>query len=144
MALMIGRARGGRLAGMRSTSLLAAAAVTAALAAAPGADAATPSAGVYAGSLPTGKLAFKLGALSRRVIRVTATAQLTCPDGRKITDSWDDVVYGPKTDSGSFVLQADGFLLRGRFTSKRTAVGTLDREKDGCTATGLKWKARRR
>jgi hypothetical protein len=136
---------------MTAPSLRTVAAVLAAAAVLPAASMAAspaPRSGAYAGTFTQagaadGKLAFKLGALSKRVVRISGTAQLTCADGTTIADSWDVVIYGPKVTGGkSFAVRADGIVLAGHFTSSTGASGTLERQKGDCSATGLRWTAK--
>jgi hypothetical protein len=107
-----------------------------------------PRSGPYAGTFEQpgaadGTLAFKLGALSKRVVRVSGTARLACPDGTTVEDRWDVVIYGPKVVGGKpFTVRADGIVLSGRFTSSTRAGGTLERRKGDCAATGLRWTAK--
>ena len=130
---------------MRTTtaSLLAVAAVTAALAPSV-AQGAAPKAGVYAGTHATGKVSFKLGALSRRVVRVSGTAKLTCPDGTTRADAWDIPVFGPKTTAGRFTFRGEQMVLTARFGKGGRVTGTLDRDVDGCKVTGVAFTAKRR
>jgi hypothetical protein len=129
-----------------TAAVLASAALpTTTLAAAP-----APSGGSYAGAIaqagaPKGAIRFKLGALSNRVIRVTGSARLTCADGSTVDDRWDIVVFGPKVAGGKrFSYTGDGIAFSGRLTSSTAAKGTLERSKDGCSATGLAWTVKRK
>lgn len=126
----------------RSASLAALAAATVALV--PAAAPAEAAPRTYEASLPGGgELSFKLGLLSKRIVRISGEATLTCDDGTTVEDRWILIVLGPKADK-RFTYRGDGLVLSGSMTSARRAKGTLDRTVGSCSATGLKWTAKRK
>jgi hypothetical protein len=124
-----------------TTSLLAALAVTAALA--PAAAQGAVKSGVYSGTHATGKVSVKLGALSGRLIRFSGSAKLACPDGTTRSDTWDIVVYGPKPVAGKVSYSGEGIAVNARFLKKGRVKGTFDREAGGCKAMGVAFTAKR-
>ena len=128
---------------MRTTtaSLLAVAAVTAALS--PAAAHGAVKSGVYSGSHATGKVSFKLGTLSKRIVRVSGTAKLTCADGSTRDDKWDVVVFGPKPAGGKVTFRGDDIVLSATFLRSGRVKGTLDRTNGDCKVTGAAFTAKR-
>ena len=128
---------------MRTTtaSLLATLAVTAALA--PAAAQGAVKSGVYSGTHATGKVSIKLGTLSKRLIRISGSAKLACPDGSTRSDTWDLVVFGPKPAAGKVSFSGDGIAVQARFLQKGRVKGTFDREVGDCKAVGVAFTAKR-
>lgn len=132
-------------------------AVCAAAALAPAvATAAQPDAirrGTYAGRTAqpattpfAGAISLKLGLVSNpaRIVRLTLTTRLACPDGTTREDRISSVIYGPRLDrAGRFSHVADGLELSGRFRPNGTASGTLARTVGDCSVAGVSWTARR-
>ena len=125
-----------------TASLLAVAAVTAALAPA-AAHGAAPKSGVYSGTHATGKVSFKLGTLSKRIVRVSGTAKLTCADGSTVDDRWDVIVFGPKPAGGRVTFRGEDMVLTARFLKGGRVTGTLDRTNGDCRVTGVAFTAKR-
>jgi hypothetical protein len=117
------------------------------------AGAATPRAGYYEGTTAQrpGSVDFKVfkyGSFSgtvRKVLKVGATTQLTCASGEVKEDRY--LVYfimGGKIDRyGRFRYAGNGFTIRGRFTTRTSARGTLSRTVGDCKAEGISWTAKR-
>ena len=128
------------------------------------AGAATPRAGYYSGATSqpitssdpavapkAGSVDFKVfkyGSFSgtvRKLLKVGATTQLTCPSGEVKEDRFlVYIIMGGKIDRyGRFRYSYKGFSIRGRFTSRTSARGTLSRTVGDCTATNVSWTAKR-
>ena len=117
------------------------------------AGAATPRAGYYSGATAqqNGSVDFKVfkyGSFSgtvRKLLKVGATTQLTCPSGEVKEDRFlVYIIMGGKIDRyGRFRYSYKGFSIRGRFTSRTSARGTLSRTVGDCTATNVSWTAKR-
>jgi len=116
------------------------------------ASAATPRQGYYSG--PTSQAGsidfkvFKYGSSKgpvRKLLKVGATTQLTCPSGELKEDNFlVYIIVGGKIDGlGKFKYSYKGFTLKGRFTSKTSAEGTLSRTVGDCTAENVTWTATR-
>ena len=117
------------------------------------ASAATPRQGYYSG--PTSQAGgsvdfkvFKYGSFNgpvRKLLKVGATTQLTCPSGEVKEDRFlVYIIVGGKIDRlGKFKYSYKGFTLKGRFTSKTSAEGTLSRTVGDCTAENVTWTAKR-
>jgi hypothetical protein len=127
------------------------------------AGAATPRAGYYTGptSQPdvadpgetaeagsVGFKVFKYGSFSgtvRKVLSVSAKTRLTCASGEVKQDRY--LVYillgGQINKYGKFKYVGNGFTIRGRFTTKTSAKGTLSRTVGDCKAEGISWTAKR-
>jgi hypothetical protein len=145
-----------------AVSALVAAALLAALVPAL-AGAATPRAGYFSG--PTSQVnvadpgdeaeagsvgfkVFKYGSFNgtvRKVLSVSAKTQLTCASGEVKQDRY--LVYiimgGQINKYGKFKYAGSGFTIRGRFTSRTSATGTLTRTVGDCKAEGISWTAKR-
>jgi hypothetical protein len=126
------------------------------------AGAATPRAGYYAGptsqQITTDAAApkagsvdfkvFKYGSFSgtvRKLLKVGATTQLTCASGEVKEDRFlVYIIMGGKIDSlGRFKYSYKGFTIKGRFTSRTSAKGTLSRVVGDCKAENVSWTAKR-
>jgi hypothetical protein len=128
------------------------------------AGAATPKQGYYSG--PTsqqitpsdpaeapqaGSVDFKVlkyhssGRAARKLLKVGATTQLTCPSGEVMEDNFlVYIIVGGKIDRlGRFKYSYKGFTLKGRFTTKTSAEGTLSRTLGDCKAEDVSWTAKR-
>jgi hypothetical protein len=128
------------------------------------AGAATPKAGHYSGdtsqtiapSDPSeqaepGSVGFKVSKYSsssgteRRVVSINATTQLQCASGEVQENSY--LVYillgGKINKYGKFRYVGNGFTIRGRFTTRTSARGTLSRTVGDCKAEGVTWTAKR-
>jgi hypothetical protein len=122
-------------------------------AAAPAAQADAIRRGTYAGRTTqpgttpfAGAISLKLGLVSNpaRIVRLTLTTRLACPDGSTRDDRISSVIYGPRLDrAGRFSHVADGLELSGRFRANGTASGTLARTVGDCSVAGVSWTARR-
>jgi hypothetical protein len=130
-------------------SLLAAVAGTA--------GAAVPKAGYYSGTAvqpgqaqpsSVGFKVFKYGSFSgtvRKVLSVSATTQLQCASGEVQEDRYlVYIILGGKIDRlGRFKYAGNGFSIKGRFTTRTSAKGTLSRTVGDCKAEGISWTAKR-
>ena len=124
------------------------------LVALPGAaSAATPREGYYAGATAQQGGAvdfkvFKYGSFDgpvRKILKVGATTQLTCASGEVKEDRYlGYIIVGGKIDSlGRFKYSYKGFTIKGRFTSRTSAKGTLSRTVGDCKAENISWTAKR-
>ena len=129
------------------------------LAAMPGAaSAAVPVAGYYSGPTTqpaeqpyTGSVDFKVfkyGSFSgpvRKILKIGATTQLRCASGEVKEDRYlVYVILGGKIDRrGNFKYTGNGFTMKGRFTTRTSATGTLSRTVGDCTAENVTWTAKR-
>jgi hypothetical protein len=123
------------------------------LAAMPGAaGAAVPLAGYYSGSTAqAGSVDFKVfkyGSFNgtvRKLLKIGATTQLTCASGEVKEDRY--LVYvilgGKISKRGTFRYAGNGFAMKGRFTSRTSAEGTLSRTVGDCKAENVSWTAKR-
>ncbi len=129
------------------------------LAAMPGAaGAAVPLAGYYSG--PTVQPAeqpyagsvdfkvFKYGSFNgtvRKILKIGATTQLRCASGEVKDDRYlVYVILGGKIDRrGNFKYAGNGFTMKGRFTTRTSATGTLSRTVGDCKAENVTWTAKR-
>jgi hypothetical protein len=127
------------------------------------ADAALPRAGYFSGPTSQPNVAdpgdeaeagaigfkvFKYGSFNgtvRKVLSVSAKTQLTCASGEVKQDRY--LVYiimgGQINKYGKFKYAGNGFTIRGRFTSRTSATGTLSRTVGDCKAEGVTWTAKR-
>ena len=121
------------------------------------AGAATPRAGYYNGTTAqtsqglessVGFKVFKYGSFSgtvRKVLSVSTKLELTCASGEVKEDRY--LVYiimgGQINKYGKFKWSGNGFSIRGRFTTKTSARGTLSRTVGDCKAEGVTWTAKR-
>jgi hypothetical protein len=127
------------------------------------AGAATPRAGYFSGPTSQANVAdpgdeaeagsvgfkvFKYGSFSgteRKVLSVSAMTQLTCASGEVKQDRY--LVYillgGKINKYGNFKYAGTGFTIRGHFTSRGSAKGTLSRTVGDCKAEGITWTAKR-
>jgi hypothetical protein len=116
------------------------------------AGAAVPRAGYYSGTTSqAGSVDFKVfkyGSFNgpvRKLLKVGATTQLQCASGEVKEDNFlVYIIVGGKIDGlGRFKYSYKGFTLKGRFTSKTSAKGTLSRTVGDCTAENVTWTAKR-
>jgi hypothetical protein len=117
------------------------------------AGAATPRAGYYSGTTAqqNGSVDFKVlkyGSSSgtvRKLLKVGATTQLTCASGEVKEDRFlVYIIMGGKIDGlGRFKYSYKGFTIKGRFTSRTSAKGTLSRTLGDCKAENVSWTAKR-
>ncbi|HLM09507.1 MAG TPA: hypothetical protein VK307_07340 [Thermoleophilaceae bacterium] len=126
------------------------------------ADAASPRAGYWAGTTLqpaadaatqpyAGSVDFKVFKYTsstgpkRKLLRIGAATQLRCASGEVKEDSFlVYVITGGKISSlGRFRYAGTGFTIRGRFTSKTSAKGTLSRTVGDCTVENVSWTAKR-
>jgi hypothetical protein len=115
--------------------------------------AATPRQGYYSGTTAQegGSVDFKVfkyGSFSgtvRKLLKVGATTQLTCASGEVKEDRFSAyIIMGGKIDRlGRFKYSYKGFTIKGRFTSRTSAKGTLSRTVGDCTASNIGWTAKR-
>lgn len=120
------------------------------------ASAAIPKAGYFAGTTvqadqtpgTVGFKVFKYGSFNgtvRKVLSVNATTQLHCASGEVKEDRY--LVYiilgGQINKYGKFKYVGNGFTIKGRFTTKTSAKGTLSRKVGDCAAD-VSWTANRR
>jgi hypothetical protein len=121
------------------------------------AGAATPRAGYYNGTTAqtaqgldssVGFKVFKYGSFNgtvRKVLSVSTKLQLTCASGEVKEDRY--LVYiimgGQINKYGRFKWSGNGFSIRGRFTTRTSATGTLSRSVGDCKAEGVTWTAKR-
>ena len=145
---------------------MAALAAGALLAAMPGAaGAAVPLAGEYSGTTVQPKLnpadpaeqpqagsvsfkVFKYGSFNgtvRKLLKVGASTKLRCASGEVKEDRYlAYIILGGKIDRlGRFSYAYRGFTIKGRFTSKTSAKGTLSRTIGDCKAENVSWTAKR-
>lgn len=127
------------------------------------ADAATPRAGYYSGPTSQPNVAdpvhaaeagsigfkvFKYGSFNgtvRKVLSVSAKTQLSCASGEVKQDRYlVYIILGGKINKyGKFRYEGKGFTIRGRFTTRTSARGTLSRTVGDCKAEGISWTAKR-
>jgi hypothetical protein len=117
------------------------------------AGAAVPKAGYYSGTTAQqpGSVHFKVfkyGSFSgtvRKVLKVGATTQLSCPSGEVKEDRYlVYIILGGKIDRyGRFKYAGKGLTIKGRFTTRTSARGTLSRTVGDCKAEGISWTAKR-
>jgi hypothetical protein len=127
------------------------------------ADAAKPRAGYYTGDTSQLNVAdpgdeaeagsigfkvFKYGSFNgtvRKVLSVSAKAQLTCASGEVKQDRYlVYIIMGGKINKyGKFRYSGNGFSIRGRFVTRTTAKGTFSRTVGDCKAEGVSWTAKR-
>ena len=117
------------------------------------AGAATPREGYYSGTTAqqNGSVDFKVfkyGSFDgpvRKLLKVGATTQLTCPSGEVKEDRFlAYIILGGKIDGlGRFKYTYKGFTIKGRFTTKASAKGTLSRTVGDCKAENISWTAKR-
>ena len=148
--------RRGALAAIAACSLAAALPVAA--------DAAIPSAGYYSGTTLQPKLTadpaetqyagavdfkvFKYGSFNgtvRKIFKVGATTKLLCASGEVKEDRYLAYVIlgGQINRRGKFSYAANGFTIKGRFTSRTSAKGTLSRTVGDCKVENVSWTAQR-
>jgi hypothetical protein len=91
---------------------------------------------------------FKYGSFNgtvRKVLSVSAKAQLTCASGEVKQDHY--LVYiimgGQINKYGKFRYSGNGFSIRGRFVTPTTAKGTFSRTVGACKAENVSWSAKR-
>jgi hypothetical protein len=129
------------------------------LAAMPGAaSAAVPLSGYYSGPTTqsaeqpyTGSVDFKVfkyGSFNgtvRKILKIGATTQLRCASGELKEDRYlVYVILGGKIDRrGAFKYAGNGFTMKGRFTTRTSASGTLSRTVGDCKAENVTWTAKR-
>ena len=126
-------------------------------------DAATPRAGYFSGPTSQPNVAdpgdeaeagsvgfkvFKYGSFNgtvRKVLSVSAKTQLTCASGEVKQDRYlAYIILGGQINKyGKFTYAGNGFTIRGRFTTRTSATGTLSRTVGDCKAEGVTWTAKR-
>jgi hypothetical protein len=109
-------------------------------------DVADPGDPAEAGSV--GFKVFKYGSFNgtvRKVSSVSVKSRLTCANGEVKQDRY--LVYiimgGNINKYGNFKYAGTGFTIRGHFTSRGSAKGTLSRTVGDCKAEGISWTAQR-
>jgi hypothetical protein len=116
------------------------------------AGAATPREGYYSGTTAQNGAVdfkvFKYGSFSgtvRKLLKVGATTQLICGSGEVKEDRFVAyIILGGKIDGlGRFKYSYRGFTIKGRFTTKTSAKGTLSRTVGDCKAENVSWTAKR-
>jgi hypothetical protein len=120
------------------------------------AGAATPRAGYYNGTTvqadqtpgTVGFKVFKYGSFNgtvRKVLSVSATTHLKCASGEVKEDRYliYIIVGGRINKYGKFKYAGNGFTIRGRFTTRTSAKGTLSRTLGDCKAENVSWTAKR-
>jgi hypothetical protein len=117
------------------------------------AGAATPRQGYYSGptAQPSGLVDFKVfkyGSSTgtvRKLLKVGATTELTCGSGEVKQDRFlAYIILGGKIDRlGRFKYAYKGFTIKGRFTTRSSAKGTLSRTVGDCKAENVSWTAKR-
>jgi hypothetical protein len=127
------------------------------LVAMPGAaGAAVPNSGYYNGTSlqadqtpgTVGFKVFKYGSFNgtvRKVLSVSATTQLKCASGEVKEDRYLTyiIVGGQINKRGAFNYVGKGFTMKGRFTTRTSAKGTLSRTVGDCKAENVSWIAKR-
>jgi hypothetical protein len=108
--------------------------------------AADPAAAPKAGSVDF--KVFKYGSFNgtvRKLLKVGATTQLTCASGEVKEDRFlAYIILGGKIDGlGRFKYSYKGFTIKGRFTTRTSAKGTLSRTVGDCKAENVSWTAKR-
>jgi hypothetical protein len=130
------------------------------LAAMPGAaGAAVPVAGYYSGVTAQNPAeqpyagtvdfkVFKYGSFNgtvRKILKIGATTQLRCASGEVKEDRY--LVYvifgGNISKRGTFKYAGNGFTMKGRFSTRTSAQGTLSRTVGDCKAENVRWTAKR-
>lgn len=120
------------------------------------ADAAIPTAGYYNGTSlqadqtpgTIGFKVFKYGTSNgtvRKVLSVSATTLLKCASGEVKEDRYlvYIIVGGQINRYGKFTYAGSGFTMKGRFTTRTSATGTLSRTVGDCKAENVSWTAKR-
>jgi hypothetical protein len=120
------------------------------------AGAATPRAGYYNGTTlqadqtpgTVGFKVFKYGSFNgtvRKVLSVSAMTQLKCASGEVKEDRFlTYIIMGGQINKyGKFKWSGNGFSIRGRFTTRTSARGTLSRTVGDCKAENVSWTAKR-
>jgi hypothetical protein len=81
----------------------------------------------------------------RKFLKVGATTQLQCPSGEVKQDYFSVyIIVGGKIDGlGRFRYSYKGFSIKGRFTTRTSATGTLSRTLGDCKAENVTWTAKR-
>jgi hypothetical protein len=145
---------------------IAALAVGSMLVAMPGAaGAAVPTAGYYSGATEQPKLdpadpaeqpyagsvdfrVFKYGSFKgtvRKILKIGASTKLRCASGEVKEDRY--LVYvilgGNINRLGKFKYAGNGFTMKGRFTTRTSAQGTLSRTVGDCKVENVRWTAKR-
>ena len=136
------------------------------LAAMPGAaGAAVPIAGYYSGTTLQPKVnpadpaeqpyagsvdfkVFKYGSFNgtvRKLLKIGASTKLHCASGEVKADRYLAYVIlgGNISKRGTFKYAGNGFTMKGRFTTRTSAQGTLSRTVGDCKAENVTWTAKR-
>lgn len=81
----------------------------------------------------------------RKFLKVGATTQLQCASGEVKQDYFSVyIIVGGKIDRlGRFKYSYKGFSIKGRFTTRTSAKGTLSRTVGDCKAENVTWTAKR-
>jgi hypothetical protein len=81
----------------------------------------------------------------RKLLKVGATTQLECASGEVKEDRFlAYIILGGKINKrGKFTYSYKGFTIKGRFTTRTSAKGTLTRIVGDCKAEGITWNATR-
>jgi hypothetical protein len=91
---------------------------------------------------------FKYGSFNgtvRKILKIGASTQLGCASGEVKADRYlVYVILGGKIDRrGAFKYAGNGFTMKGRFTTRTSAQGTLSRTVGDCKAENVSWTAKR-
>lgn len=109
-------------------------------------NAADPAEQPYAGSVDFKVLKYSSSnRTARKLLRVGATTQLRCASGEVKEDTFlVYIIAGGKIDRlGRFNYAYKGLTIRGRFTSRTSAKGTLSRTVGDCKVEHVSWTAKR-
>jgi hypothetical protein len=81
----------------------------------------------------------------RKLLKVGATTQLECASGEVKEDRFlAYIIVGAKINKrGRFNYSYKGFTIKGRFTTRTSATGTLSRIVGDCKAEDITWTATR-
>jgi hypothetical protein len=109
-------------------------------------NAADPAEQPYAGSVDFKVLKYGTSnGPARKLLRVGATTQLRCASGEVKEDTFlAYIIVGGKIDRlGRFNYAYKGLTIKGRFTSRTSAKGTLSRTVGDCKVENVSWIAKR-
>jgi hypothetical protein len=81
----------------------------------------------------------------RKLLRVGADTKLRCANGEVKEDRYLGVIIwgGEINRLGKFSYKGTGFSIKGRFTSRTSATGTLSRQVGDCKVENVSWTAKR-
>ena len=109
-------------------------------------DPADPAEQPYAGSVDF--KVFKYGSSNgtvRKILKIGASTKLRCASGEVKEDRY--LVYvifgGNISKRGTFKYAGKGFSMKGRFTTRTSAQGTLSRSVGDCKVENVSWTAKR-